>query len=389
MPVRKLAYFRGITVDYGRSLIKVFINMFRLSHLDFEKVTLFLEEVYAQTDSAKLPDTMLEGLERLIPCIHSGYNEINNKTNKVILVMRPFIECIVELTPALEPHFSEHPQLQHYRQSKDRGAYQTSDFVSEREFRDMGIYREFYRHADTLHQLAFLLSAWGDECDIGICINRKERGFSERDRAVTEIVRPHLIQARRNALAFTRAEQRTQSLIGTLDAMNSGMVDLNEDGQVVWLTPRAVELLERFFPGSMKRPSRLPDALENFWRARREEQKTTLIAAIPPEPYHAQIENARLTVRFQAGMGGSSRLLLCEESDLLLHNHARNCGLTKREAEILHWISEGKSNPEISVILSISPRTTHKHVEHIFAKLNVESRHAAALKAIQWRGQVA
>src|SRR5437773_6660600 len=56
--------------------------------------------------------------------------------------------------------------------------------------------------------------------------------------------------------------------------------------------------------------------------------------------------------------------------------------LTPREAEVLFWISEGKSNHDISVILGASNGTICKHVEHILSKLNVENRTAAAVVAI-------
>ena len=52
--------------------------------------------------------------------------------------------------------------------------------------------------------------------------------------------------------------------------------------------------------------------------------------------------------------------------------------LTDREAEVLHWLSAGKRNGEIAALLDISPRTVHKHVEHILSKLRVETRTAAA-----------
>jgi DNA-binding CsgD family transcriptional regulator len=55
--------------------------------------------------------------------------------------------------------------------------------------------------------------------------------------------------------------------------------------------------------------------------------------------------------------------------------------LTPREAEVLFWISEGKSNRDIGVILGAKTRTICKHVEHIFGKLNVENRTSAALVA--------
>ena len=57
--------------------------------------------------------------------------------------------------------------------------------------------------------------------------------------------------------------------------------------------------------------------------------------------------------------------------------------LTPREAEVLFWISEGKSNHDISVILGASNGTICKHVEHILSKLNVENRTTAAVIALE------
>lgn len=54
--------------------------------------------------------------------------------------------------------------------------------------------------------------------------------------------------------------------------------------------------------------------------------------------------------------------------------------LTPREQEVLHWVSQGKRNGEIAIILSCSPRTVEKHLEHILAKRGVETRTAATLK---------
>jgi DNA-binding CsgD family transcriptional regulator len=54
--------------------------------------------------------------------------------------------------------------------------------------------------------------------------------------------------------------------------------------------------------------------------------------------------------------------------------------LTKRETEVLSWIVEGKSNPEIGIILGTSPNTVRKHVEHLLGKLSVETRAAAVRK---------
>ncbi len=56
--------------------------------------------------------------------------------------------------------------------------------------------------------------------------------------------------------------------------------------------------------------------------------------------------------------------------------------LTRREAEILSWIAQGKTDDVISTLCRISLRTVHKRVEHIYAKLRVETRTGAMLKAL-------
>jgi len=57
-------------------------------------------------------------------------------------------------------------------------------------------------------------------------------------------------------------------------------------------------------------------------------------------------------------------------------------GLTAREAEVLFWITEGKTNPEIAIILDASPGTVKKHAANLYAKLGVPTRTSAARCAL-------
>jgi DNA-binding CsgD family transcriptional regulator len=59
----------------------------------------------------------------------------------------------------------------------------------------------------------------------------------------------------------------------------------------------------------------------------------------------------------------------------------QNAGLTKRQAEVLGWLAQGKSNEEIGFGLGLSPRTVKKHLERIYLVLQTKNRTAAALKA--------
>jgi transcriptional regulator EpsA len=56
--------------------------------------------------------------------------------------------------------------------------------------------------------------------------------------------------------------------------------------------------------------------------------------------------------------------------------------LTNRQAEILLWVQQGKSNAEIGDILSISSLTVKNHVQKILRRLNVQNRAQAAAKGL-------
>ena len=58
-------------------------------------------------------------------------------------------------------------------------------------------------------------------------------------------------------------------------------------------------------------------------------------------------------------------------------------GLTPREAEMVLWVAQGKSNAEIGVITGTSEKTVKKHLSHVFEKLGVESRNAATVRALE------
>jgi DNA-binding NarL/FixJ family response regulator len=57
--------------------------------------------------------------------------------------------------------------------------------------------------------------------------------------------------------------------------------------------------------------------------------------------------------------------------------------LTAREHEVLRLLARGLSNKEIAQRLSISPKTVGNHAEHIYAKIDAQSRAAAAFFAMQ------
>jgi HD-GYP domain-containing protein (c-di-GMP phosphodiesterase class II) len=58
-------------------------------------------------------------------------------------------------------------------------------------------------------------------------------------------------------------------------------------------------------------------------------------------------------------------------------------GLSDREVEVLNLVAQGCSNPEIGRRLGISRRTAEHHVQHVYTKIGVSTRAAAALFALE------
>lgn len=94
---------------------------------------------------------------------------------------------------------------------------------------------------------------------------------------------------------------------------------------------------------------------------------------------NAHVRNARAAREALAQASMRQRALPLQaspETDRLLQ-----AALTPREMEVLTWLARGKTNRDIAEILGMSHRTVNKHLEHIFEKLGVETRAAAAALA--------
>jgi DNA-binding CsgD family transcriptional regulator len=96
-------------------------------------------------------------------------------------------------------------------------------------------------------------------------------------------------------------------------------------------------------------------------------------------------EAKRLSIRL-LGEGAHRTLLFEERRERLDPAQLGPLGLTPREAEVLAWLGEGKTNEAIGLILGTRAATVAKHLERIYAKLGVETRTAAVLRALSVAG---
>lgn len=159
-----------------------------------------------------------------------------------------------------------------------------------------------------------------------------------------------------------------------LDGANVGIVSLSRTRRVLSMTSCARQWLGEFFGPSVRRPDRLPEPLDAWVAGRAIDGRDR--PAILRVPLRAQRDGRYLTVRL---FGEPSRftLVLTERHPEFPTHGLAPFGLSRRETEVLLWITQGKRDAEIAVILGISPRTVNHHVQHILKKLGVETRTAA------------
>ena len=161
-----------------------------------------------------------------------------------------------------------------------------------------------------------------------------------------------------------------------LDAFGQAAVVVRvSTGRMTWQTPLARRLMADYFEGNSDMP---PEALLEWLHS--------TLERLSREPHSGTLQfpvvhvSKRLIFTLQEQTSDDEwMLVLREESDAAdIQAILTHFPLTRKEAEVLYWVTKGKTGPDIGEILGSSPRTVSKHLEHIYEKLGVETRTAAA-----------
>lgn len=95
-------------------------------------------------------------------------------------------------------------------------------------------------------------------------------------------------------------------------------------------------------------------------------------------------QNSIALTNIQQQLAESSR----SKTPLFSVEAIQSLGLTKRESEVLCAIAQDKSNSDIAIALECSLSTVKKHLEHIYEKLEVQTRTAAVMTALVRLGSI-
>lgn len=358
-----------------------------LSHNDILALNRVVGEIYAARDMESFYRSVFSSVQEIVASELRSFSEV------VLNPIPRFLNGIIgsqehnhlfrKLLPALNTHLHEHPLTPH---ALNENVIKTTDFATASQFKGLAIYNEYYRYLDVETQINLTIPVSQEKVTI-FTLSRKSPDFSERDRLILTLLRPHLINAFRNVTELGRIILERDLLQKGAEAERQGAVLFQSDGMILCISPFAKEMLERYFDAALVEGDTLPGRLMQWFKAEanppsppfKKGDSGGFLKQVEREPLTIEKEDRCLKIKLLNDFSTGDYILVMTEKDasLILQN-LQGYGLSCRETEVLKWLSQGKSNLVIAIILGMSKRTVDKHLEHIFAKLGVETRAAAA-----------
>jgi DNA-binding CsgD family transcriptional regulator len=160
--------------------------------------------LYAFCPAEDFPRRLTQIVTRLVPCDHVSYNEVDLRQGTMRAVAEPHDPAFDHLGPAFGQFMHQHPVIRHVAQTGQRSPLAISDFLPPSSFRRLGLYCEFFRPLGLEDQLSTTFVALPGVRLVALALNRGAL-FTERERAVLEMLRPHMARAYLNSVRITQA----------------------------------------------------------------------------------------------------------------------------------------------------------------------------------------
>jgi hypothetical protein len=159
--------------------------------------------INATLDLEAFPLQVVAGLRLVVAAPFGSYNEIDHRAAQISYVVEPAEARVPHLELIVRQYLHEQPMVAHYRRTGDGSPRKLSDFLTRKEFHRLTIYNENYRRTGVEYQIAFMLHSlqWPSPCTIAIALDRSrgDSDFTEHDRGILSLLRPHLLIAYANA----------------------------------------------------------------------------------------------------------------------------------------------------------------------------------------------
>jgi DNA-binding CsgD family transcriptional regulator len=344
--------------------------MTHLSSNDYDLLLQCIGELHSFRTRPALCGWLLDqALPMLIPSDWLSYNEVDLLTpDKTVSLLKPESSMFFQqLFPRFKELTWQHPLIVHQMQSANFPVHKISDFLTQDAFHQLELYRDVYRPMGVEYQIAVTVRLSSSHV-IAFALSRKAKDYDERDRALLELLRPHLVVAFNNLDLIQNHKTIQNGTELALNELSSATLIVESRGNIFYHTGPALQWLGA--AGTERLPGPVADWLNRS------------LTAGGREALNWNSTVGEIQIRAMPTSTSDRWLLVLSREDTKHPAGAASAipGLSRRQQEVAHWIREGKTNPEIATIMGISPRTVQKHVEHIFEKLGVESRVAIATR---------
>jgi DNA-binding CsgD family transcriptional regulator len=336
---------------------------------DLAEILTAVHRLNAVPELAAFPAVATSELRRVIASEIVSYNEVDPSVPRAVAHVDPEESWQPEVHgPQWERYSAQHPMLVHLLRTGDGSARRISDFCTSAEFHRLDLYQRFYRELGVEYQLSCTLPA-PEPLVIALALSRAHRDYSERDRTVLNLLRPHMIQAYWNAAVRDHLRSALASMQRAFETRGWG-VALTHDDVVEVLTPDVADWLSSYVDR---------DDFQTWIARERDASRRGVLA----RPLVETRDGRRLIVRFTPGVEGPDVLLFDERPTDDGSAALQRLGLRPREAEVLLLASRGLRNTDIAQELRISPSTVKHHLERIYLKLGVHNRTEATALALE------
>ncbi len=210
----------------------------RLGERDLEASLSYLRGLYARRDPEGFKQHVLETIPNLVPSELTTYNEMDLRTSENVWRWEPVPSDFAELTEIFANCMDENPCVAYYRRTGDGRATKISDFLTQRELRKLGYYDEYLRRVGLEHRMSIVIPK-PPHSVIALALGRSGKDFSERDRLLLDLLRPHLAQAHDNAATLAQLQQRSAH-----PNPSKNVAFTRESFERLGLTIREAEILE-------------------------------------------------------------------------------------------------------------------------------------------------
>lgn len=347
--------------------------MKRLTHSDWQILVSAIEKLHSDFNLQTLPERALSAASMVIAADSVTFTGFGSRGEYAGLLWDTG-KISPEDMEIFAAHMYENPLVGAYVIERRPETLTVTDLIGREDYRKTTVYNEFYKRIGVESQLVAPLPI-SEELFMSCSVNTGRADFTERDRLLLTLFKPHLVNAIRNSLAYGRLES-------ALETEACGLISICSEGKPAFVSEFARQLLDKYFADEKREADSLPETVHNWIKNLHSGTKTTEPDS-PPKPLRIENQTGELTVRCAYNSTTCERTLMLEEKKFNQTALFDSFGLTGREAEILFLMMRGKTDGGIAHLCGISLRTVHKHAENIYTKLGVETRTAAMLKALE------